>query len=105
VRKTGALLASVIVFVVGQSQERRICGHSNVRITRLSLAMIVAPAARNLKFPVKFPVSREFDVGSADDCVAAKTNTLAAMDGVARRAWSVKICDLGLQCGPRPGAA
>jgi hypothetical protein len=105
VRKTGALLASVIVFVVGQSQERRICGHANVRITRLSLAMIVAPAARNLKFPVKFPVSREFDVGSADDYVAAKTNTLAAMDGVARRAWSVKICDLGLQCGPRPGAA
>jgi hypothetical protein len=70
VRKTGALLASVIVFVVGQSQERRICGHTNVRITRLSLAMIVAPAARNLKFPVKFPVSREFDseIRSRVDC-------------------------------------
>jgi hypothetical protein len=60
VRKT----KSVIVFVVGQSQERRICGHSNVCITRLSLAMIVAPAAGNLKFPVKFPVSREFDVAA-----------------------------------------
>ena len=59
VHKTGALLPSVIVFVVGQSQERRICGHTNVRITRLSLGIIVAPAARNLKFPVKFPVSRE----------------------------------------------
>jgi hypothetical protein len=27
---------------------------------RLSLAMIVAPTEGNLKFPVKFPVSREF---------------------------------------------
>jgi hypothetical protein len=43
VRKTGALLASVIVFVVGQSQERRICGHTNVRITRLSLGISRLP--------------------------------------------------------------
>ena len=44
--------------------------------------MILAPAARNLKFPVKFPVSREFDIGSDGDCLAGKTKTLAAMDGV-----------------------
>jgi hypothetical protein len=68
VRKTGALLASVIVFVVGQSQERRICGHTNVRITRLSLGMIAAPAARNLKFPVKFPVSRELCAAYSRRC-------------------------------------
>jgi hypothetical protein len=41
----------------------RIYGHTNIRITRLSLAMIVAPAARNLEFPDKFPVTREFDEG------------------------------------------
>jgi hypothetical protein len=70
VRKTGALLASAIVFVVGRSQERRIYGHTNVGITRFSMAMIAAPAARNLKFPVKFPVSREFDseIRSRVDC-------------------------------------
>ena len=56
------IVGNVIVLWSGNRKSAGSAAIIIVRSCGFSLAMIVALAARNLKFPVKFPVSREFDV-------------------------------------------